>query len=69
MAINNLVEELNKMLESDVQTIYTKPRAGDVKHSQADITKAKKLLSYNPAVGFQNGLREAVKWFISNPIT
>ena len=61
MAINNLVEELNKTFESDIQTIYTKPRAGDVKHSLADITKAKKLLSYNPSVNFQMGLQKINK--------
>jgi len=62
-SVNNLIEELNKIFESDIEAICTKPRTGDVKHSLADITKARKLLGYNPFMNFQNGLRETVKWF------
>ncbi len=61
--VNNLVEELNKILESSIQATYTKPRPGEVKHSLADIGKARKLLGYNPSVNFQDGLQKTVKWF------
>ncbi len=61
--VNNLVEELNKILESSIQATYTKPRPGEVEHSLADIGKARKLLGYNPSVNFQDGLQKTVKWF------
>jgi UDP-N-acetylglucosamine 4-epimerase len=39
-------------------------RSGDVKHSQADITKAKKLLGYSPKYKVAEGLKEAMPWYI-----
>lgn len=41
---------------------YEAPRAGDVLHSQADISKAARLLGYRPLVGFEDGLRQTVQW-------
>lgn len=65
-SVNNLIEELNKIFESNIEAICTKPRTGDVKHSLADITKARKLLGYNSFINFQDGLRETVKWFTNS---
>jgi UDP-N-acetylglucosamine 4-epimerase len=53
------------------QTIESKPnyqdfRNGDVLHSLADITKAKKLLAYNPLFSAEEGLENTVNWFIKN---
>lgn len=53
------------------QTIENKPsyqdfRPGDVLHSLADITKAKKFLSYNPIYSAEEGLENTVNWFIKN---
>ena len=42
---------------------YAEPRAGDVKHSLADISRAKEALSYEPTVGFEDGLRRTVEWY------
>lgn len=42
--------------------IYEPPRSGDVRHSQADISKAQRLLGYRPGVGFDEGLRRTVEW-------
>lgn len=39
------------------------PRPGDVKHSQADISKAKELIGYSPAIGFEEGLKLTIEWF------
>ncbi len=44
--------------------LYEDFRAGDVKHSRADITKAKKLLSYNPTHRIREGIEETVSWYI-----
>ncbi len=46
--------------------IYRDFREGDVRHSQADITKAKKFLNYRPSHSAKDGLSEAMEWYISN---
>jgi UDP-N-acetylglucosamine 4-epimerase len=46
--------------------VYRDFRAGDVRHSQADITKAKTLLGYNPSHTAKEGLNEAMAWYINN---
>ena len=58
--VKRLIEEhTGKKLDLEQQP----PRAGDVKHTQADITKAKKLLNYAPIVDFHEGLRRTIQWF------
>ena len=47
----------------DIAATHLPPRAGDVRDSRADITKAKELLGYVPAVEFDEGLRRTVEWF------
>ena len=44
------------------QPVYLEPRAGDVRDSQADITKARNLLSYAPLVDLEDGLRRTLDW-------
>lgn len=41
-------------------------RAGDIKHSNADISKAKKLLGYDPEWSFERGIKEAIEWYRKN---
>jgi UDP-N-acetylglucosamine 4-epimerase len=48
----------------DIRPHYTEFRKGDVRHSQADISKARKLLDYVPAHNVREGLREATGWYI-----
>ena len=43
-------------------------RAGDIKHSLADIGKAQQLLGYRPRFGFEDGLRATVDWYRSQPL-
>jgi UDP-N-acetylglucosamine/UDP-N-acetylgalactosamine 4-epimerase len=45
---------------------YTDFRAGDVRHSQADISKARQLLGYEPTHDLEDGLREALAWYVAN---
>ncbi len=47
----------------DLKPVYAPERAGDVKHSQADLTKARAVLGYSPVVEFKAGLRETVDWY------
>jgi len=61
--LNQLVELLNDILGTDLQPIYEAERPGDVKHSQADITAARRALGYEPKVSFEDGLRRTVEWF------
>ena len=62
-SVNQLFKNIAKLLNSDHQPTYRKARAGDVKNSLADISKAKKLLGYNPEFNFDKGLALTVEYF------
>ncbi|HYU17080.1 MAG TPA: SDR family oxidoreductase [Chloroflexota bacterium] len=57
-----LIAALNRILRTDLRPRFGEPRPGDVKHSQADVTKAKRMLGYEPTVSFEEGLERAVAW-------
>ena len=57
---------LNKALGTDIDPIFGPERAGDIRHSNANIAKAKKLLGYNPEYNFECGLAEAIEWYLGN---
>lgn len=57
---------LTKALGKDIEPKFGPDRAGDIKHSNADISKAKKLLGYNPDYDFAKGLNEAIAWYKEN---
>ena len=61
--INDLVAQLNAILETDLAPIHQEERPGDIKHSRADIAKARELLGFEPIVSFEEGLRRTVKWY------
>jgi nucleoside-diphosphate-sugar epimerase len=63
ISLNTLYETMRRMVGADVQPIYAAPRPGDVRDSQADITKARQLLGYQPRVSFEEGLRITVDWY------
>jgi UDP-N-acetylglucosamine 4-epimerase len=46
--------------------LYREFRTGDVRHSHADISKARKLLGYEPTHRIENGLDEALQWYVAN---
>jgi nucleoside-diphosphate-sugar epimerase len=62
-SLNQLLATLKKILGSNVEPIYRETRTGDVHDSQADISKAQKLLGYQPTVGLEEGLRKTVDWY------
>ena len=70
--LNDMVSYLKEYLSGfdskigDVKVVYGPSRAGDIPHSLASIEKAKKLLNYTPKYSFQDGLKEAVKWYWNN---
>jgi UDP-glucose 4-epimerase len=65
ISLNQLLATLKKIFGSNVEPIYKEVRAGDVRDSQADISKAARLLGYQPIVGLEEGLRHTVDWFKS----
>jgi len=64
------VGQLEALLGLPVQRRHTEARVGDVRHSEADIDKARRLLGFAPKIQFEAGLRRAVEYFLSHcPIT
>src|SRR4051812_28938204 len=63
ISLNELLATLKKIFGSDVEPIYKEVRSGDVRDSQADISKAARLLGYKPSVGLEEGLRHTVDWY------
>lgn len=57
---------LTDALGMDVEPEFGPDRAGDIKHSNADISKAKEKLGYNPQWSFEKGIQEAIEWYKSN---
>jgi len=61
--INQLAELISRLLDKSIEPIYTDPQPGDVRHSLADITKARRLLSYQPRINLKEGLKRTLKWY------
>ena len=57
---------LTKALGVDIEPIFGPDRAGDIKHSNADISKAKALLGYDPSYSFEDGIKLAIEWYKEN---
>jgi len=63
ITLNEVVEELRTITGYTGPVNYAPERAGDVKHSLADISLARELLGYEPVVDFGEGLRRTVEWY------
>ncbi len=62
VSLNELWAQVRGLLGATTTPVYGEPRAGDIRDSQADITKAATLLGYRPIVPFEEGLRRTVAW-------
>jgi nucleoside-diphosphate-sugar epimerase len=62
ISLNELVRVMNGIVGTRLEPIYKEERAGDVRDSQADITRAKTLLGYTPIVSLEEGLRHTLAW-------
>ena len=62
----DIYHALTKALGKDVEPHFGPVRAGDIKHSNADITKARTILGYYPEYDFERGLNEAIEWYKAN---
>jgi UDP-glucose 4-epimerase len=58
-----LLDVLNRLLGMNVKPQFAPPRPGDVRESRADIALARKLLSYEPQVDFEEGLRRSIDYY------
>lgn len=63
--MRNMLDERFPHL-ADHQPHYTEFRAGDVRHSQADISKAGRLLGYQPSHRLEDGLRASLEWYVAH---
>ena len=62
ISLNDLFRALKAITGANVEPVYGPSRAGDVRDSLADITRARHLLGYEPLVGLEEGLRHTVAW-------
>ena len=58
-----LANILNKIMKKNIQPVHLPPRLGDVFRSLADISQARNIISFEPKIDFQDGLRRTVEWF------
>ena len=66
--VNELAAMLQGIMDKTcLRPVHTSPRPGDIRHSYADITKAKKVLGYDPIFSLRDGLAQLVEWYRSNP--
>jgi nucleoside-diphosphate-sugar epimerase len=64
VSLNELARVMRDALNrSDLTPVYKPPRAGDVRHSLADLTRVTQSLSYHPIVPFEVGLRSTLEWY------
>ena len=61
--VKMLAELVRDILGSRIDPVHDEARAGDVRHSHADISQARETLKYDPAVNFRDGLERTVRWY------
>ena len=69
ISLNTLFRTVRQLVGSSVEPVYAAPRPGDVKDSQADIAKARRILGYEPIVSFEEGLARTVNWYRSSQVS
>ena len=69
ISLNTLFTTIRDLVAASVEPIYAPPRSGDVKDSQADISKARQVLGYEPSVSFEEGLARTVAWYRDSHVT
>jgi UDP-glucose 4-epimerase len=63
VTINELIRTINEILGKDIRPVYAAPRPGDVRHSMADISRARQW-NYSPDVDFKEELKETIRSFV-----
>jgi UDP-N-acetylglucosamine 4-epimerase len=62
-SLNEMIEMLREITNTELEAKYGPERKGDVKHSKADISKIEQTLSYKPTVYFKEGLHKVFNWY------
>jgi nucleoside-diphosphate-sugar epimerase len=62
----DVIATLNRLIGQELPIEHSPARAGDVRHSLADISKAAKLLGYKPSVSAAEGLARTLEWYRTN---
>ena len=65
-SLENVYASLSRALKKDIKPVYAKERVGDIRHSHADINKAKEMLGYSPDWTFDRGIETAIEWYKEN---
>lgn len=66
ITLNAIIELINRHLGSSIKPDYREPRAGDVRHSLAEISEAQRLFGYRPKIMFAEGLKRSITWYREN---
>ena len=66
VTVNEVISVINELVGKNIKPVYADPRAGDVKHSLADISLAEKIIGYKTVVSFKDGLQKAIEWYREN---
>jgi len=67
LSVLDLLEEICRLLGKPFNPEFGPARAGDVKHSWADISAAQRELNYAPTVDLHTGLKQTVEWYVGHP--
>ena len=62
-SVNDVVKEINNYLGKNIEPIYKNERAGDIKHSLADISLANEKINYVPEIYFDEGMKQTIEKF------
>ncbi|MBI1284975.1 MAG: NAD-dependent epimerase/dehydratase family protein [Thiobacillus sp.] len=65
VSLLQLVEKINRLLDTSIEPIHAPPRPGDIRYSRANIAKITDLLDFAPVVDFDSGLARTIDWFKS----
>jgi len=65
ITVNDLANNIIKIMGSKVKPVHLPPRAGDVRDSQADSRRARRILGWKPSGKFEDGLRSTVEWALT----
>lgn len=63
ITVNRMVAVMNEILGTSIAPKYAEPRLGDVRDSQADLTRAREVLGYEPTVSFEEGIARTLEWY------
>ena len=66
ITVTGMLEQINKITSRNVRPLFEPPRMGDILHSQADVSKARSRMNYQPQTTFTEGLRYTVEWYRDN---